>query len=266
MSPNLPRCPWILALVLAAAAPAHAYVGPERPRPGGVATPAGAGPWIAVADLAGWSPQWAAAEQLLGEGWQVAFAAASGAPAWIIGPGLPLGRPAGADDGTVALARALVERLAGALNVEDVSSLVLDRAVSSPNVQGHEIVGIQFRWTAHGRDVRGPLGNLRVHLTFNGTLGRLAAIGSELVTGVEAPSDPTFPLATAVAAALDRSERRSSALRPMSGSGPAPSARKPRWSTRSRSGRRTPRTSGRGSATRRAVPCSSRATTSGPRT
>jgi hypothetical protein len=211
MSPNLPRCPWILALVLAAAAPAHAYVGPERPRPGGVATPAGAGPWIAVADLAGWSPQWAAAEQLLGEGWQVAFAAASGAPAWIIGPGLPLGRPAGADDGTVALARALVERLAGALNVEDVSSLVLDRAVSSPNVQGHEIVGIQFRWTAHGRDVRGPLGNLRVHLTFNGTLGRLAAIGSELVTGVEAPSDPTFPLATAVAAALDRSGDRAGA-------------------------------------------------------
>jgi len=199
---------WALLAALLAGA-GFAYVpDASSPQAGAAPTPAESrgtwSQWTHLSELSSRSLDWARFETVMGTDWQVAIDSLTGLPAWIIGPGLRLGRPVGVDDGTIALARAIVERLQGALGVEDLSALVLDRAVASLNPSGQEIVGIQFRQTHHGYDVRTSNGSVRVHLTFNGTLGVLAALGTELIAGLDVPVANPLPIGEVIAAAMAR--------------------------------------------------------------
>jgi hypothetical protein len=192
MPPTPSRARPALCFLLAFAALAAAQKAPTKPT-----TPHA--PWVPIADLT--ARGWDEAERFLGAGWQVRLAADQATPEWVIGAGLGLGRTVAADEDSIALARSLLERLAGLLRVDAPADFVLDRAAGVPNPWGQELVTIQFRQTREGLDVRTPSGPARVQFTFNGTLGRLVAFGSEAVADLQSPQ-PLLPMSHALAAAI----------------------------------------------------------------
>jgi len=187
--PTAPRAHTTLFFLLALAASSAAQKSPAS--------------WVPIADLKPRGVAWDEAEQLLGAGWQVRFAEDQVTPEWVLGPGLALGRTVAADDGSIALARSLLDRLADVLRVDDPSAFVPDRAAGVPNPHGHELVTIQFRQTWEGLEVRTPRGPARVHFTFNGTLGRLVAFGSGAIADLRAEK-PVLPPVYALGAGLRR--------------------------------------------------------------
>lgn len=148
-----------------------------------------------------WQPlEASAAAGRLGAGWSVWTDAVSGTPTMIAGPGLDLGGPLAADETGIARARALMEEFQVLLGVADPSEFRLERATEVTNAWGQTMVYINFKQTWNGLDVwhqsadgtREKLAMVRFRI--NGTLGRLALLGSDAVPlprsgGLEALSE-----------------------------------------------------------------------------
>jgi len=152
------------------------------------------GGWVAL-DGTSRGEAWAGFEARYGAGWSLYVDPATGTPGMLAGPGIDLGRKIAADEDGIARARALMEELAGVLGVTDPSEFVLERAVSVENPWGQEIVTISFKQTWRGLDVwhQGPGGSFEhlamVKFIINGTIGRVALLGSDAVRDLEVPAE-----------------------------------------------------------------------------
>jgi Zn-dependent metalloprotease len=142
----------------------------------------------------------------LGSGWSVWTDSVSGTPTMIAGPGLDLGGPLAADEIGIARTRALMEEFRELLGIQDLSEFRLERAVEVRNAVGQTMVYINFKQTWNGLDVwHQSAGGTReklamVRFRINGTLGRLALLGSDAV-----PLPPSGgPEALSEAQALER--------------------------------------------------------------
>jgi len=158
--------------------------------PAAWAAPGTATPWWDVPDASGPDAAWAGFAARFGPGWSVLRDGVTGSPSLIVGPGHALGAPIAPDDAGVARARALLEELRDVLGVEDPAAFTLERAVGVPGAHGHEIVTFVFAQRSADRlEVwHESEGGDREHLAavrflFDGTLGRLVALGSDAVPG-----------------------------------------------------------------------------------
>jgi hypothetical protein len=205
----------IAAVLLAAVVPsplarAHGKAG----APAGAALPATGG-WVEL-DGTTRGAAWAAFEARYGGGWSLYVDPATGTPGLLAGPGIDLGRKIGADDDGIARARALMEELADVLGVADPSEFVLERAVSVENPWGQEIVTINFKQTWRGLEVwhQGPRGSWEhlamVRFLFNGSIGRVALLGSDAVRELAVPPEVL----------LDEAEARIVGARSLGGEAP----------------------------------------------
>jgi hypothetical protein len=163
-------------------------------------------PWW---DAPGPDAAWTGFTARFGTGWSVLRDGVAGSPSLIVGPGHPLGAPITADDAGVARARALLEELRGVLGVDDPAAFALERAVAVPGPHGHEIVTIVFaQRTGDGLEVwHESEGGAREHraavrFLFDGTMGRLVALGSDAVPALATPEANAMSESDAVGAAL----------------------------------------------------------------
>jgi hypothetical protein len=179
-------------LLLAAAVPVTPARAQDKTGPlAGAAAPVTGG-WVEL-DGTTRGPAWAVFEARFGGGWSLYVDPATGTPGMLTGPGIDLGRKIAADAEGIARLRALMEELADVLGVTDPSDFVLERAVSVENPWGQEIVTINFKQTWRGLDVwHQAAGGTHEHLAMvkfivNGTIGRVALLGSDAVPDLQVP-------------------------------------------------------------------------------
>jgi len=91
---------------------------------------------------------------------------------------------------TVSLARRFVEKYRELLGVDRLADMKHMRSAASMNPAGHVILGIDFKQTYRGYDVRSPIEHMRVKLRIDATLGRLSLLGSDWVRNLECEIDP----------------------------------------------------------------------------
>ncbi len=196
----------------AAAVEAQCCDGPSLP-PGFTAYPLGpTGPWqwttlreFADGEAArnGDAGVWGAYAGGIGRGWRVMFHPVLGTPTWILTDGLDLGSGSIVTDAAaVARMRRFVDEHRALLGVDRVDALKLMRVSVTPNAHGQDILGVDFKQTYRGYDVRTPTDHIRVKLHANATLGRLVAFGSDWLTGLEVEVRP-IDRAAAITRALE---------------------------------------------------------------
>jgi len=182
-------------LVLAGAPLGAQQVGIEGLPPGFTPypdTPAGPWEWQPVSGLAAdRSSVWAEAEEGIARGWKVMLHPVLGTPTWIMTDGVDAGvAPLGTDAASIAVARRLVERYQAILGIDRLEDLELKQTIPTTNPWGQTVLGIDFKQTYRGYDVRSPFTHLRVKLRFNADLGRLSMIGSDWIRGLDCAVRP----------------------------------------------------------------------------
>jgi hypothetical protein len=162
--------------------------------------------WIEVSSLvksdASRDP-WATFQSVLGKGWLVNRDAAFGTPSWILGPGLETGVVPMDPDAAVAFSRTLVHRVAEALGIDEPAALKLMNTAATPNPGGHTILGVDFKQTLHGYDVRTLTAHRRVLFRYDLTLGKLSNLGSDWIPGLKVRLDNVLSRAAAEARARE---------------------------------------------------------------
>ena len=153
----------------------------------GLELPLDSGRWIAVDRLIDPDSEddpWRRLKAVLGAGWKVTRDGAFGSPRWIMGPGFSPGTGPMSQEEAVRFSRDLARRLAGPLGIDDPSGLEVMRVAATPNPHGHVILGVDFKQTLQGYDVRTLDAHRRVLFRFDLTLGRLSNLGSEWIPGL----------------------------------------------------------------------------------
>jgi len=152
-------------------------------------------------------PAWEELQARFGSGWSVYTDVATGAPAMVLGPPIPLGMTVRADAAGIARARALLEELREVLRVTDPAAFELERAVAAPNPYGQEVVTIAFKQTWRGLELwhqseggdREKLAAVKFH--FKGT--HLVLFGSDAVPDLRLPEALALEEAQAPGRALE---------------------------------------------------------------
>jgi hypothetical protein len=179
-------------IVTLTAGPVPAQGSPTWTRPGFEPVSI-AGSWTPLRTLvADRHPETAAAwrrfERTVGPGWSVQFDPGFDTPRWIVGPGWDHGQGRLSTDRAEAVSRDIVYRLAPALGIDladrPQNGLRLVRVAATATPAGHTLLGVDFVQTHDGYDVRTLIGSNRVRLRINDDLGRLAALGSDFVSGL----------------------------------------------------------------------------------
>jgi len=164
-------------------------------------------PWIdahrLIRDGTDPADPWAGFEGLVGLGWKVAPDLAFGSPRWIIGPGMDTGIRPLTTEVAVQFSRELALRIAGALGIDDVRALVLDYTAVTLSPTGQKILGVDFKQTLAGFDVRSLREARRVRFVYNLDLGRLAALGSDWIPGLTAETAGAMSATAAAQRALE---------------------------------------------------------------
>jgi len=155
-------------------------------------TPVGPWAWQPVTRLAaGRGSVWADFEEGIARGWNVMLHPVRRTPTWIMTDGVDVGvAPLGTDPASLEIARRLVERYRVVLGVDRLEDLKLKHVIPTLNPWGQTVLGIDFKQTYRGYDVRSPFENLRVKLRFNADLGQLSMFGSDWITGLECAIRP----------------------------------------------------------------------------
>lgn len=150
--------------------------------------------WRTLAEAAQDAPADSAMRQYaegIGADWYVLGHPWLGTPSLIVTTGIDLGAaPLDASDASVELLRAFVRRHRELLGVDRLEDMALHRVSLTPNAVGHSILGVDFRQTLRGFDVWTPTEPVRVKLRVDATLGRLSAMGSDWIAGLDCRIDP----------------------------------------------------------------------------
>ncbi len=159
--------------------------------------------WVAVDELDPSDVSWASIRDRVGPGWIATPDAAFGAPRWLIGPAIALAGDGPLDEVTaVDAAAALVRRLADGLAIDDIDALAFDDASPSRSGGGRRLLGVDFRQTHRGYDVRSLREPIRVRVRVDLDARRVSALGSAWVRGLDVAVDRPMGRADAIAAAL----------------------------------------------------------------
>lgn len=146
-------------------------------------------------------PAWSRFVDVLGRGWRVTFDAAFGSPQWIVGSyggdRAPLTEAA-----AIESSERLMRDLASPLRVDDPRGLHRWFAETTTNAHGHRIFGVDYVQRHAGYAVRTIDRPLRVRARWNLTLGKLVALGSDAVPGLNV--DVANPIDRRTAVALAR--------------------------------------------------------------
>lgn len=159
--------------------------------------------WLRVDDLDPRETPWASIRDRIGPDWIATRDAAFGGPRWLIGPAIPIAGEGALDEvAAVEAASTLVRQLADGLAIDDVGALAFDHAAPSRSGDGRRLLGVDFRQTHRGYDVRSLREPIRVRVRVDLDARRVSALGSAWVRGLDVAVDRPMPRADAVAAAL----------------------------------------------------------------
>lgn len=138
-----------------------------------------------------------------GASWQVMMHPRFGTPSWISTPGIDIGI-APLDGGAASLARLMefVQRHRDTLGIDRLADLELMRVSLTPNPSGQTIMGVDYKQTYRGYDVRTGTAHIRVKLRLNATIGRLSVMGSDWISNLECEIAP-LPRELAIARARE---------------------------------------------------------------